>query len=88
MPLAKGYRRLFIVLGLVLAGFVGLWVSVPLWLPWVLRPMANQRGVYYSGYKREGYRHFALQGISVTNQSLRFRAERVEALVPSVWDAS
>ena len=60
-------------------------LGLPLWFPWVLRPLASKYGVHYAHYERVGYRWFALDGLTFTNQAAKFRADRMEGLVPTVW---
>lgn len=85
MPLGKRQRRLLLGLGIFLAATLLLLLSLPLWFPWVIRPIASRNGAHYQKYERVGYQRFALEGIGFTNDALRFRAQRVEGLVPTVW---
>jgi translocation and assembly module TamB len=71
--------------GLFGAGLVVLWLALPLWFPWVLRPVARRSGAYYSGYERLGYGRFLLHDLTFTNRAVRFHADRVEAYIPSSW---
>jgi translocation and assembly module TamB len=85
MPLGKRQRRVLLGLGIILAGIVVLLFSLPLWFPWLTRPIAAKNGAHYARYERVGYRRFAVEGIGFTNDAVRFRAQRLEGLVPSVW---
>src|SRR5215470_4357239 len=85
MPLGKRKRRVLQGLGIFLAGIVVLLVSLPLWLPWIMRPIAAKQGARFTSYQRVGYRRFAVEGVVFTNDVLRLRAERIEGLVPSIW---
>jgi len=85
MPLGKRQRRVLLGLGIFLAGIVVLLVALPLWFPWIMRPIASKQGAHYARYERVGYRRFAVKGVGFTNDAIRFRAERLEGLVPSVW---
>src|SRR5215204_6970841 len=58
---------------------------LPVWLPWILRPIANHYGVFYASYRRVSYSRFALGELTFTNQNIRVRAERFESLVPTTW---
>ena len=60
-------------------------VALPLWWPWVLRPLARAQGAHYIAYQRLGYARFLLTGFSYTNATTEVRAARVEADVPTVW---
>jgi len=72
-------------LGFALATPLVLWFSLPLWWPWVLAPVAHRQGAQYARYERVGYSRFALTGLTFTNETVRFKAERIEAPVPTVW---
>jgi translocation and assembly module TamB len=85
MPLGKRQRRILLGFAIFLAGIVGLLLSLPLWLPWVMRPVAAKQGARYANFQRVGYRRFVVEGAVFTNDAIRFRAQRVEGLVPSVW---
>lgn len=85
MPLGKRQRKVLLSLGFLLAGIFLLLVSLPLWFPWIMRPVASKQGASYTRYQRVGYRRFEVQGIGFTNEALRFRAQRVEGLVPTLW---
>jgi translocation and assembly module TamB len=85
MPQRQRRRRFLLGLGFALAMALAFWFSLPLWWPWVLAPLARHEGARYAQYEREGYNRFRLSGLSFTNEALRFRADHVEALVPTVW---
>src|SRR2546426_1111841 len=85
MPLGKRKRRILLALGFFPVALMLLWVSLPLWFPLLLRPIANKYGVTYASYERAGYRHFIIHGLTFTNQAIVIRAERAEVLVPTVW---
>src|SRR6185369_14440683 len=85
MPFGKGRRKLWFGLGFVVVGLATIWFSLPIWLPWVLRPLAARAGAQFSRYERLGYNRFALHELHFTHQSLIFHAQRIEAVVPSVW---
>src|SRR6185295_16359000 len=73
-----------ILLWLVLTLLV-LVVALPLWFPWVLRPIAKRWGASYAQYHRTGYGRFELTSVSFTNKDGSFHAGRIEAAVPSAW---
>ncbi|HWH68860.1 MAG TPA: translocation/assembly module TamB domain-containing protein [Candidatus Sulfotelmatobacter sp.] len=83
--MSKRQRRWVLGLGIFMAGFILLWAALPLWFPWVLRPLARQGGAHYGHYHREGYARFALDNVSFTNRSTRGQAQRLEAFVPTAW---
>ncbi len=85
MARGKRQRKVLLGLGVVAGGLCLLLVSLPLWFPWVLRPLARWQGASFGIYEREGYRRFALTDLRFTNDTTSLRAQRVEAFVPSVW---
>src|SRR5262249_7226221 len=85
MPFGKGRRRLWMVLGGLLAGLIAVWVACLLWFPWLLRPLGSKAGLQLGRYERLGYSRFCLHDINLTSESLVLHAQQVDALVPSVW---
>ena len=67
-----------LLLALLLAG-------LPIWFPWVLRPIAKRHGATYTDYHRVGYARFQLSDLTVTNSSIHLHVQEVSAFVPSVW---
>src|SRR3974390_2846862 len=61
------------------------WLALPLWFPWLLRPLAASQGARYSTYTRVGYSRFKLTGVTLTNRTVRLSADTVEGLVASSW---
>ncbi len=70
---------------LAIAGVAILCVSLPLWFPWVARPLLGMAGVRYARYERDGYQRFTLHGVSYRLPPITFRAERIEGFVPTAW---
>src|SRR2546430_17822 len=85
MARRKGKKRVLYAGGLILAILLLVWVSAPLWFPWVLKPLARKEGGTYTSYERKGYSRFVLGGLIFTNRTVELHAERVEALVPTTW---
>src|SRR5436190_2006167 len=85
MPLGKRQRKLLLGFGFILAAILLGLASLPVWLPWALALLAGKQGVHYLQYQRQGYARFALQGVTFTNRNFKFQAQRVEALVPTLW---
>ncbi|EEF59925.1 hypothetical protein [Pedosphaera parvula] len=75
------------LLGLALFAFFILLLaaSLPLWQPWLLKPLSNRHGLHYSTYERVGYARFALIDVAYTNSTTTVTAKRLEAFVPTVW---
>src|SRR5262245_34355596 len=85
MPFGKRQRRFLISLGIVAAAVIVLLLALPVWCPWLLRPLAKGQGVHYASYERAGYGRFTLHEVTFTNQTIHFHAEQIHALVPTVW---
>src|SRR5262245_47433443 len=85
MALGKRQRIIIRTLGLTLGGLVLLLIALPLWFPWILRPVAARYGATFSRYQRQGYGRFTVQDVTFTNKHVRVQAGRVDAPVPSVW---
>src|SRR5262245_12833888 len=64
---------------------LALGVALPLWMRWVVPPAGRIAGIHYSQYERQGYSEFVLRGVGLTNQTVRFSAQEVQATVPTVW---
>src|SRR5258705_11557980 len=85
MPTTRRIRKMFLGLGILLLALIVLVAAMPLWLPWILRPVARPYGVHYSNYQRAGYSRFVLTDLRLTNETIRFQARQAEAFVPTVW---
>jgi translocation and assembly module TamB len=85
MPLGKRRRRIWLALGWSAVALALLVVSLPLWFPVVLRPLARKAGATYSAYKREGYGRVRLTNVAYSNGPITVHAESVEAFAPTVW---
>ncbi len=66
-------------------GILVLWIACPVWFPWVFRPLAAAWGVHYEQYHRDGYARFALTRVRLDQASAHVDADRVEAVLPTVW---
>src|SRR5262245_50920416 len=78
-------KRFLIWTGVLLGIVIVALAALPIWFPWILRPIANHYGASYRSYERVGYERFALGGVTFTNRNVRVRAERIELFVPSTW---
>src|SRR6266536_2763294 len=69
-------------------GFLGIAVIVlalPVWFPWVFRPVLARWGIRFEGFERVGYTRFALTNVRGDFQNTRFQAERIVGLLPPQW---
>src|ERR1051325_1613181 len=73
-------RFLWMIAGALV--FVG---SLPVWFPWVLKPLARFYGLDYAQYDRLGYTQFAVDQVSGRSPGLDFKARRAECVLPTTW---
>ena len=78
-------RRIFWVLLIAALGVLVAVAAMPLWFPWILRPVAKRLGASYGRYEHEGYQRFRLTDVVFTNRSGHFEAKQVEAFLPMIW---
>lgn len=78
-------RRVLLILSLIAGGLLFFLVAMPVWFPWVLRPLARSQGFGYAHYTRAGYSGFLVSTLTLTNGSTIVRAGRVEGLLPLGW---
>src|SRR5690625_2674272 len=58
---------------------------MPVWMPWIVRPVLSQIGVEYESYERVGYGRFALKDVSFSEGGTEVSAEKVEGFIPTAW---
>src|ERR1044071_618130 len=78
----KRWFRMFGVGCLALAVVV---LALPVWFPWLLRPVLARFGVAFVSYERIGYTRFALTQVRGEFPGARFSGERVEGFLPPRW---
>jgi translocation and assembly module TamB len=81
----RGAKRFLIWTGVLFGIVIVALAALPIWFPWILRPIANHYDVSYRSYERVGYERFALGGVTFTNRNVSVRADRVELFVPTAW---
>jgi translocation and assembly module TamB len=72
----RAKRLLRFLFGIILI-LVLLVVSVPLWFPWILRPVAKRFGATFRSYERGGYAGFQVTDAVYTNRNVRVQAGRL-----------
>jgi hypothetical protein len=85
MPSAKRQRKFIVFLCLGLAGVILTVLCFPIWLPWVLRPIATKYGLHYSKYVRNGYGRLILQEVTFTNSHLRLKVSNLDSALLIKW---
>jgi len=81
----RGGKRLLVWTGVLVGILIVALAALPIWFPWLLRPVANHYGAFYRSYDRVGYERFALGGVTFTNRNVTVRADRIELFVPTAW---
>ncbi len=81
----RGGKRFLIWTGVLLGIVIVALAALPIWFPWILRPIADHYGASFQSYDRVGYERFALGGVTFTNRSVGLRAGRVELFTPTAW---
>jgi translocation and assembly module TamB len=82
---ASRRRKLVRILVFLILAAIVLLGALPGWWPWILPTLAKRFGATYTQYTRHGYQRFELSGVSFSSDSGRFRADRIEAYVPTTW---
>src|SRR5881396_1085953 len=78
-------KRLFKILGVAFLVTAVIALALPLWFPWVLRPLLARFGVGFDSYDRVGYTRFALTNIRGQFGNARFSSKRVVCSLPPQW---
>ena len=78
----RKFRRA--VVGLAL-GAALLMAALPLWFPWVLRPVAGSFQVQFDRYERLGYSQLVVHDVAYEKKRTQFAAERATLLQPTAW---
>src|SRR5947207_8392626 len=52
MSLGRRQRKLLLAVGILMSGLLLIWFSMPLWFPWVLRPISSRYGASYARFER------------------------------------
>src|SRR5438105_3602971 len=78
-------KRWLKVLGFGFLGIAFIALVLPVWFPWVLRPVLARLGFRFDACERVGYTRFALTNVRGDFQNGRFQAERIVGLLPPEW---
>src|SRR6266513_2820961 len=78
-------KRLFKILGIAWLAVAVIALALPLWFPWVLRPVLARFGVVFGAYERVGYTRFALTNLRGQVGNARFNSKRIVASLPPRW---
>jgi translocation and assembly module TamB len=86
MPGTKSrWRRILILFG-ILTILLGLLVlALPVWFPWLARPVARSLGFTFENYRRVGLSRFEVTGVSGSLPQVELDARRIEAYLPHAW---
>jgi len=70
----------------VIAGIAAICLAtLPVWLPWVLKPVLGHLGFRFEKYERRGYAGFVVTGLEGAWDTTRLEAGRVEGALPTAW---
>lgn len=58
---------------------------LPVWFPWVLKPVLHHYDLEFSHYDRLGYTQFALNEVAGRWDNVSVTAQRVEGVLPLTW---
>ena len=78
-------KRLFKILGIALLAVAVIALALPLWFPWLLRPVLARFGVGFDAYERVGYTRFALTNVRGQFGNARFNSKRIVGFLPPRW---
>ncbi|HET7624847.1 MAG TPA: hypothetical protein VFM25_06230, partial [Verrucomicrobiae bacterium] len=78
-------RVIFRIVSALALGFAIALAALPLWFPWVARPLAKSLGITYTDYQRDGYARFHVSNLVLRAKSGVFNAKRAGAFVPTAW---
>jgi translocation and assembly module TamB len=73
----------FIGIGLILIGL--LVASLPVWFPWVARPILKPLGFRFEAYRATSYTTFEVRGVHGVIDGVEIEAGRVESWLPTSW---
>ena len=60
-------------------------IALPLWFPWLLRPVVNHYGIRFGAYDRTSYFRFALSDVDAQFGNTRLTAKQFECVLPTTW---
>src|SRR5947199_10486991 len=78
-------KRLSKILGLPCLFVVAVVLALPVWFPWLLRPVLARFGVGFDSYERIGYTRFALTNVRGQFGNARFNSKRIMSSLPPGW---
>lgn len=84
--MAKQNRKRRRTLGLTaFSAVLVLAAAMPLWWPWLLRPLLASQGIRFGSYERAGYSRTILHAVHWERLGLNVTAESLEAALPGTW---
>src|SRR5688500_1032016 len=78
-------KRLFKILGVGCLVIAVVALALPVWFPWVLRPVLARFGVGFDSYARIGYTRFALTNVRGQFANAQFHSKRIVCALPTLW---
>jgi hypothetical protein len=59
--------------------------TLPVWFPWLLRPVLNHYGLGFGAYDRTSYSRFTLSDVEARWGGTRLTAKQFEGVLPTTW---
>src|SRR5688572_14732334 len=78
-------KRFFKTVGISLLAAAVIALALPVWFPWVLRPVLARYGVGFDSYARVGYTRFALNNVRGQLDNAQFTGKRIVCPLPPLW---
>src|SRR4051812_1314174 len=83
-PVAKRRKVLRRLLWLLVALIVVL-ILLPVWFPWVLRPVLNHYGFGFGDHERAGLSRFTLRNVTARWGKTQLKVDQFNCVLPSTW---
>ncbi len=78
-------RKVVWTLAVLLLLFVAVLALLPVWFPWVARPLARRAGVVWKSYEAQGYTRALVHGVEGQFGSVRIAADDLQLFLPNRW---
>jgi len=78
-------RKIIFWIGGAILLLVVVLAAIPLWFPWVLKPLAKKQNLQYARYIREGYSRFRLESVVFNDYGVRVTAGQARFFTPPIW---
>ena len=83
--LRMGWRRIWKIAMIVGAAWIVLLLALPVWFPWVLRPILKGYDIHFTTYERIGYGRFQVSDVRAQFPRVTLEVGHLEADLPYAW---